>query len=391
VCRIPSEVIDTLKALRDHGRCEACRTDFDLDFANSVELIFRAHPEVRETELGTYCIGGPAHSPHVAAQARVGPGERLALDLALAEGTYALRGPQLAFVFEFRVTSESKQARFELLLTRPPGVEASRDLRTGNQVLALTNNGAHELIVRVERTAARQDALTAARASSIALFRELFPGELLSPGQLINLATVTLVVTELAHAGDLYRELGDAQAFAILHEHFRILEDLVRRQGGAVVKTVGEGIVAVFSDPVSATAAALEMAPALARGETTGSLQLRAAVHRGSAMVAAINDRLDYFGSNVNVAMKLPALAGPGEVIASPAVATDPRVALLLQERGILTSIISAEVPGLTEAFAHRLRLPGSPPHGFESRLASRSSSGASTTISEPATVEESS
>ena len=64
VCRIPSQVIDTLKSLREHGNCEACQLDFDLDFANSVELIFRVHPEVRETDVATYCIGGPAHSPH---------------------------------------------------------------------------------------------------------------------------------------------------------------------------------------------------------------------------------------------------------------------------------------------------------------------------------------
>src|SRR5207245_1978447 len=59
VCRIPSAVKDTLQALRDHGRCEACNLDFELDFANSVEMIFRAHPDIRESELRTYCVGGP--------------------------------------------------------------------------------------------------------------------------------------------------------------------------------------------------------------------------------------------------------------------------------------------------------------------------------------------
>src|SRR5207302_10107944 len=95
VCRIPSEVKDTLRLLREHGRCEACNLDFDLDFANSVEMIFRAHPDVRTTELATYCIGGPAHSPHVVAQVRVAPGERMQLDLELPEGAYRMRGPQL--------------------------------------------------------------------------------------------------------------------------------------------------------------------------------------------------------------------------------------------------------------------------------------------------------
>src|SRR5262249_41562136 len=64
VCRIPSQVLDTLRQMRDHGHCEACNLDFEPDFANSVEMIFRAHPEVRDTDVGTYCVGGPAHSPH---------------------------------------------------------------------------------------------------------------------------------------------------------------------------------------------------------------------------------------------------------------------------------------------------------------------------------------
>src|SRR5262249_8358025 len=46
VCRIPTEIKDSLKQLREHGRCEACNLDFELDFANSVEMVFRAQAEV---------------------------------------------------------------------------------------------------------------------------------------------------------------------------------------------------------------------------------------------------------------------------------------------------------------------------------------------------------
>ena len=73
--------------------CEACHLDFQLDFANSIELIFRAHPEIRAADLGTYCIGGPAHSPHVLAQVRVAAHERIELELELPAGRYRLRAP----------------------------------------------------------------------------------------------------------------------------------------------------------------------------------------------------------------------------------------------------------------------------------------------------------
>jgi serine/threonine protein kinase len=177
VCRIPSQVQETLRLLREHGRCEACNLDFELDFANSVEMIFRAHPDVRTTELGTYCVGGPVHSPHVAAQVRVAPGECMELDLKLPEGAYRLRGPQLPFALDLRVQPGAAARRCEVSLARAPGPEVPRVLRADGQVFGLRNDHDRELLVRLERTAPRADALTAARASALALFRELFPGD----------------------------------------------------------------------------------------------------------------------------------------------------------------------------------------------------------------------
>ena len=71
----------------------------------------------------------------------------------------------------------------------------------GGQVVALTNDHDQELVVRLERAAPRDDALTAARAAALALFRELFPGEVLSPGQLVSVSTVTFLVTALSWGG----------------------------------------------------------------------------------------------------------------------------------------------------------------------------------------------
>src|SRR5262249_22969898 len=152
--------------------------------------------------------------------------------------------------FDFRVQPTATAKRWELNLARGPDPELQRVLKTGRQLLALTNDCPQELVARIERMAARDDALTAARASALALFRELFPGEVLSPGQLVSVANVALLATDLERAGSLYQELGDARAFALIHEHFRLLDERIRQEGGALVKTVGEGLLASFSDPV---------------------------------------------------------------------------------------------------------------------------------------------
>jgi serine/threonine protein kinase len=163
VCRISCQVTDTLRAIADHAHCEACHLDFQLDFANSIELIFRVHPEVRAADLGTYCIGGPAHSPHVLAQVRVAGGERIELELELPAGTYRLRGPQLPWAIDFHVESSATIRRWDIGLGSPPEHPAA--LRHGGQILVLSNPHPGELLIRVERTATSGDALTAARAT----------------------------------------------------------------------------------------------------------------------------------------------------------------------------------------------------------------------------------
>jgi class 3 adenylate cyclase len=355
ICRIPSEIKDTLRALKEHGHCEACNLDFELDFARSVELIFRAHPDIRDAELGIYCIAGPAHSPHVVSQVRLAPGERVEIELSLSEGSYRVRGPQLPYAIDFRVQAGSPLGRWDVSLRAGIPRTELRALRPGAQVIALKNEHDRELVARIERTAGRDDALTAARAASLGLFRELFPTEVLSPGHLVSVATITLLVTDLDLPADTYTRLGDAPAFAIIHEHFRLLDERIRVAGGALIKTVGEGLLAVFEDPVAAVETALDLQAILLAGEFTRSLQLRAGVHRGPAMAATLNDHLDYFGATVRDAAQLPALARGGEVILTQAIAGDPRVAALLAERKRVGELMDATPSGFTAAPLLRL------------------------------------
>src|SRR5207247_7535535 len=186
----------------------------------------------------------------------------------------------------FRAEPAARAKRWDLLLSRPADPDRPRVLGTGGQVLALTNDGDNEVLVRVERTASRADALTAARASSLALFRELFPGQALSPGQLISVTTLTFLVTDLVGATQLYRDLGDARVFSLIHEYFRLTQESVVNEGGALVKTVGEGVLAVFSDPAAAGRVAAGLRALLAKNKTTRKLGVCVAVHRGAALAA---------------------------------------------------------------------------------------------------------
>jgi class 3 adenylate cyclase len=357
ICRIPSGVKDALQAVSEHEHCPACDLDFKPDFGEAVEMIFRVHPEIRPSDLGTYCIGGPAHSPHVAAQVRVAPGESTELELALPEGAYRLRGPQLPYALDFRVRAVASARRWDLTLRRGDAPPAPADLQAGRQILTLTNEHPVEIVARVERTVSRSDALTAVRASTSALFRELFPGEALSPGRLASVTSLTLLVTDLDSAGRLYEHLGDARAFDVIHGYLQAAGECVKREGGAVVKAVGEGMLASFIKPAAAVRVGLTLAGRVVTGAEAG-LRPRVAVHRGPVMVATINDRLDYFGTTVSQASRLTQRVRGGEMALTQSVASDPEAAEILRSRGLAVEVLPEEPSVSLAGFLHRVVVP---------------------------------
>lgn len=293
-CRIPADIQETLSAIKDHGFCEACNLSFGIDFADSVELIFRVHPEIREVVTATYCIGGPAWSRHVVAQVRLAAGERFACDLNLSEGAYIVRGPQLPFVINFRVGHDEGMRRVELSLARPPS--GSRiQLPVGSQVIHLCNDSVSDQQVRIERVADQHNALSAAKASTMALFRELFPDEVLSSDQIVSVAHITVMRVKMHGSEQLYQTLGDGPAFSQIREKLDLVLRIVKANNGAVVKTVGEGVIASFSDPKSAVLAAIE----LVQCTSNDDLRISVAIHAGSAMVATVDERIDYFGKTL--------------------------------------------------------------------------------------------
>ena len=352
LCRIPSQTQDSLKLLKEHGNCQACQSNFELDFANSIELVFRIASDIKDCETGIYCVGGPAHSPHVVAQVRLKPGEKFTCDLNLGEGLYRVRGPQLSYVAEFRVLTGSGVSRWELDLSRGPTADTPRTVQAGTQFFVLTNDRGHELVARLERVASRADALTAARAAATPLFRELFPGECLSGNQLIRVEQITLLLTRLEHAQQLYFELGDARAFERVHDHFQQLNQIVQREGGSMIKTLTEGIEAVFTESLSAMRAGLAM-------RELGESDLSIAIHRGPAMVATLNDHLDYFGATVSTAEQLLATApqhgSAAQLVVSNAIAMDEAVAETVAARQ-LAFLVEQPLATAPQVWLHRVQ-----------------------------------
>ena len=352
LCRISTGRRNSLQDLKEHEHCLACNQDFRTDFASGVEMVFQAHPDIRYTDNRTYCAGGPAHSPHVVAQVRMAAGEFLELELNLSEGRYRLRGPQMPWSIDLRIESSAIIRRWPINLNANEQKQLP-SLGVGGQVLELVNDRPYELLFRVERTADRDDALTAARATALASFRTLFPGQLLSAGYLAPAATTTLLMVEIDGGENLYDELGEAQTFRLLQVTFGAIEDYVRAEGGAVIKTIGEGLLIAFTDLSSGVRTALNLASVIATQKNTANIRLKIALHRGLTMVATVNDRLDYFGHTVNFTSRLLKEAKSGELLVSAAITDDREAAALLKSRHFKTIEIAR--PGRSAIIAYRL------------------------------------
>ncbi len=159
---------------------------------------------------------------------------------------------------------------------------------------------------------------------------------------------VTLMVTALdpQQADALYGDLGDARAFSVVHEHLLRLGDAIRAGGGAVVKTMGEGVLASFNDVEAAVRTALDLVTRPGTGQAADPLRLRIGIHRGTTLAATLNDHLDYFGTTARQAVGTLQYARGGELVLTQPVAADPGVAALLNTRHIEGEVIPADLTG---------------------------------------------
>ena len=112
-----------------------------------------------------------------------------------------------------------------------------------------------------------------------------------------------------------------------MRAHFALLAAIVRDYDGAVVKTIGDAVMASFSDPAQAVRAALAMQTQISEsGQGVRDLVLKVGVHAGPSVVVTLNDRLDYFGSTVNMAARLQGQSIGADIVLSQTVADDPEV-----------------------------------------------------------------
>lgn len=128
---------------------------------------------------------------------------------------------------------------------------------------------------------------------------------------------VTFLFTDIEGSTSKWDAAGDEMAVAVA-QHDELLESAITTRNGSVVKKMGDGFMAVFSDPAAAVAAALEAQQALRStswGQSTGDLRVRVGIHTGPGQPT----NGDYVGPSPNRAARLEAAGHGGQILVSAA------------------------------------------------------------------------
>src|SRR4029079_8520234 len=179
--------------------------------------------------------------------------------------------------------------------------------------------------------------LTAKRLFATQTFHDLFRSDTFAESQGFSVRDVTILFTDLKGSTQLYQREGDLNAYALVREHYGILSRAVTSQHGAIIKTIGDAIMATFNGPADAVAAGLEMlreVPKMNQSAGHGDLILKVGVHRGAAISVTLNDRVDYFGQTVNIASRVQGSADGGEMLLTEEIFKADGVAELLEGEG---------------------------------------------------------
>ncbi len=334
LCRGVKASANTLADITQEVHCEVCHIDYTANFEQSVELTFHPNAQIREITATEYCVGGPETTPHVEVQQLLEPGELRELQGKLPPGRYRVRTLGLRGSQYFRV----RDGADDRLTLRATGMDEWPSdepyIRPGAELTLVNSTDAEQLFI-VEHLAWSDQAVTAAEVTTQQVFRDLFSSEALRPKDQIAIGSLTFVFTDLRASTQMYQELGDAPAFGLVMDHFDVLREVIREEDGAIVKTIGDAVMAVFRQPERAVRAMVRAHARLRQPTRLGrSINLRVGIHTGKAIAVTLNERLDYFGTSVNIAARLEGQSDGTDIILSDEVYADPNVQALLNGTG---------------------------------------------------------
>jgi class 3 adenylate cyclase len=281
----------------------------------------------------------------------IGPGEKAQLSLTLPADFVILFEPVTHFAHFIDVKGEPTKERqnLSLIFNKAHSPTVTSEMQPGPLRIAMENKSDARALPTVwiaahhlhDLLARRRPFLTAKRLLTNQTFRDIYRTDTLDVDQGLKITSLTFLFTDLKGSTALYDRVGDIVAYDLVREHFRVLQEIVASETGAVVKTIGDAVMATFSTPDRALAAALRMRDSVHSREN--DLLVKIGIHEGPCLAVTLNDRLDYFGQTVNIAARVQSLADSRAIFATKSVVENSLVAKMLEESKLkLTEQVAA-------------------------------------------------
>lgn len=315
-CRTANDQVPSLAEVGESGHCQLCDLSYGLELDRAVEATFVPHPSVRAVSNAMFCIGGPYRTPHVVVQAVVDDGRTKPLEAPSDPGRFRLfaRGGAMSSIEIAEDAPREATARLE------KGAFSPAELRVApGGTLTVENASGTSLHVKIERLGYASLAATAHVVTTMSEFRRFFSKDLLKPSTPLKVASCAILFSDLTGSTALYTKAGDAAAFRLVDDHFDVLRRAIGEHGGAVVKTMGDAVMAVFVEPLQCVRAAVACLHAFEtfrvdadHGELTG---IKLGLFSGPCYVVTANEAIDYFGQTVNCASRVQHCAETGELV----------------------------------------------------------------------------
>jgi class 3 adenylate cyclase len=387
MCPSCAGVLSANKSLKTLNRaqynCAFCAAGYDTSLDNLVEVTFTISPRVRKIA---------AHSPDQLSPAEyyrqvfwssaidlaadpekllrevtleivdLPPGERAILSLQVPKGTVIVFDPVTHAAQFLDVSGEETRERQNLsvifnkvqvpvdtVTLRPGPLRLALENRTDARVLPavwVQNQALDDLLMR------RKPILTAKRLLTNQTFRDLYRTDTLAIGQRLKILSLTFLFSDLKDSTELYEHVGDLVAFDLVNEHFRLLQEIIASERGAVVKTIGDAVMATFETPDRAIAAAIRMREAmsdLGAERQHQSLRLKMGIHEGSCLAVTLNGQQDYFGQTVNIASRVQGLAASRSIVVTESVVEHADSRTLLESNGLKPARRSVALTGVAD------------------------------------------
>ena len=288
------------------------------------------------------------------------PGERAILSLQVPEGTLIVFDPvtHTAQFLEVRGEEASERQNLSVIFNKVQLPVDTVALRPGPLRLALENRTDGRVLPAVwvasqaldELLTRRKPVLTAKRLLTNQTFRDLYRTDTLAIGQRLKILSLTFLFSDLKDSTELYEHVGDLVAFDLVNEHFRLLQEIIASERGAVVKTIGDAVMATFETPDRAIAAAIRMREAmsdLGAERQHQSLLLKMGIHEGSCLAVTLNGQQDYFGQTVNIASRVQGLAASRSIVVTEQVVENADTRTLLKTSGLKPTRRSVALSGI--------------------------------------------